>query len=177
MAWQALCSRIKLSGMLPISVVSSVAWMQFESLCCIPTSKALVPLVDLLPVDASHKASTRPRSHPHIPRVPHGLCFADVDHVSVLMASHAENHVGLGPLAPFANVPSERHRSAPHDRCAHSCPSLPSGKPRPPGGAGIDNECYLVDPASSHMLVSKIKPCMCKYELIQTMKLHMANLV
>ncbi|KAK7313622.1 hypothetical protein VNO77_38810 [Canavalia gladiata] len=28
--------------------------------------------------------------------------------------------------------------------------------------------CYLVDPASSHMLVSKIKPCMCKYELIQT---------
>lgn len=23
--------------------------------------------------------------------------------------------------------------------------------------------CYLVDPASSHMLVSKIKPCMCKY--------------
>nr|DAD47125.1 TPA_asm: hypothetical protein HUJ06_017062 [Nelumbo nucifera] len=22
----------------------------------------------------------------------------------------------------------------------------------------------LVDPASSHMLVSKIKPCMCKYE-------------
>lgn len=26
--------------------------------------------------------------------------------------------------------------------------------------------CYLVDPASSHMLVSKIKPCMCKYEPI-----------
>ncbi|KAF7807867.1 hypothetical protein G2W53_040028 [Senna tora] len=25
-------------------------------------------------------------------------------------------------------------------------------------------DCYLVDPASSHMLVSKIKPCMCKYE-------------
>ena len=24
---------------------------------------------------------------------------------------------------------------------------------------------YLVDPASSHMLVSKIKPCMCKYRL------------
>ena len=22
---------------------------------------------------------------------------------------------------------------------------------------------YLVDPASSHMLVSKIKPCMCQY--------------
>ena len=36
-------------------------------------------------------------------------------------------------------------------------------------------ECYLVDPASSHMLVSKIKPCMCKYERIQTVKLRMAH--
>ncbi|MCE3216261.1 hypothetical protein HAX54_005767, partial [Datura stramonium] len=26
---------------------------------------------------------------------------------------------------------------------------------------GVSKECYLVDPASSHMLVSKIKPCMC----------------
>ena len=37
-------------------------------------------------------------------------------------------------------------------------PSLPSGELGPPGDAGIDEECYLVDPASSHMLVSKIKP-------------------
>jgi hypothetical protein len=35
--------------------------------------------------------------------------------------------------------------------------------------------CYLVDPASSHMLVSKIKPFMSKYELIQTVKLWMAH--
>ena len=42
-------------------------------------------------------------------------------------------------------------------------------------GAGVAKECYLVDPASSHMLVSKIKPCMCKYELIQTVKLRMAH--
>jgi hypothetical protein len=40
---------------------------------------------------------------------------------------------------------------------------------------GVRWECYLVDPASSHMLVSKIKPCMCKYELIQTVKLRMAH--
>ena len=40
---------------------------------------------------------------------------------------------------------------------------------------GVYEECYLVDPASSHMLVSKIKPCMCKYELIQTVKLRMAH--
>ena len=42
-------------------------------------------------------------------------------------------------------------------------------------GCDVDKECYLVDPASSHMLVSKIKPCMCKYELFQTVKLRMAH--
>lgn len=42
-------------------------------------------------------------------------------------------------------------------------------------GADVEEECYLVDPASSHMLVSKIKPCMCKYEQIQTVKLRMAH--
>ena len=42
-------------------------------------------------------------------------------------------------------------------------------------GTDVEEECYLVDPASSHMLVSKIKPCMCKYELIQTVKLRMAH--
>lgn len=105
----------------------------------------------------------------------HRLCVAAVDRAGVLVASDAEHYVGLGPLAPFANVPSERHRSAPHDRRARSRPSSPSGEPGPPGDAGIDEECYLVDPASSHMLVSKIKPCMCKYELIQTVKLRMAH--
>ena len=29
---------------------------------------------------------------------------------------------------------------------------------------GLLNDSYLVDPASSHMLVSKIKPCMSKYK-------------
>ena len=28
----------------------------------------------------------------------------------------------------------------------------------------MEPSSYLVDPASSHMLVSKIKPCMCKYK-------------
>ena len=42
-------------------------------------------------------------------------------------------------------------------------------------GSEVEKGCYLVDPASSHMLVSKIKPCMCKYELIQTVKLRMAH--
>ena len=107
--------------------------------------------------------------------MPCGLCIADVDHVGVLVASDAEHHVGLRPPAPFANVPSERHRFALHDRRARLRPSLPLGEPGPPDSANIDEECYLVDPASSHMLVSKIKPCMCKYELIQTVKLRMAH--
>ena len=36
------------------------------------------------------------------------------------------------------------------------------------GGVGVGHGSYLVDPASSHMLVSKIKPCMSKYkQLVQ----------
>lgn len=40
---------------------------------------------------------------------------------------------------------------------------------------GILESSYLVDPASSHMLVSKIKPCMSKYKQICTVKLRMAH--
>lgn len=39
----------------------------------------------------------------------------------------------------------------------------------------ITNGGYLVDPASSHMLVSKIKPCMSKYKLVYTARLRMAH--
>ena len=35
----------------------------------------------------------------------------------------------------------------------------------------------LVDPASSHTLVSKIKPCMCKYKRIYTVKLRTAHYI
>ena len=58
-------------------------------------------------------------------------------------------------------------------------PATPRSPPGPPRGIAARrtpvSESYLVDPASSHMLVSKIKPCMCKYELIQTVKLRMAH--
>ncbi len=41
--------------------------------------------------------------------------------------------------------------------------------PRAKIGAGSSmRTCYLVDPASSHMLVSKIKPCMSKYTRIKS---------
>ena len=39
----------------------------------------------------------------------------------------------------------------------------------------VSLDSYLVDPASSHMLVSKIKPCMSKYKRIHTVKLRMAH--
>nr|POE44920.1 hypothetical protein CFP56_75398 [Quercus suber] len=144
MAWQALCSCIELSGVLPISFVSSVARMQFGSLFCIPALKALVPLVDSFLVDALRGTSAGPRSRPRVPCVPRGLRVADVDHEGVLVASDAEHHVGSGLPAPFANVPSERHHSAPHDLRARLRPSLPSGEPGPPGIADIDEECYLL---------------------------------
>ena len=41
--------------------------------------------------------------------------------------------------------------------------------------ASTSESSYLVDPASSHMLVSKIKPCMSKYKQICTVKLRMAH--
>ena len=43
------------------------------------------------------------------------------------------------------------------------------------GGSSSPFSSYLVDPASSHMLVSKIKPCMSKYKQICTVKLRMAH--
>ena len=33
-------------------------------------------------------------------------------------------------------------------------------------GRSDDSQTNLVDPASSHMLVSKVKPCMSQYELL-----------
>jgi hypothetical protein len=41
---------------------------------------------------------------------------------------------------------------------------LPSTWRRGPDSSEAFEGCYLVDPASSHMLVSKIKPCMSKYK-------------
>ena len=44
-----------------------------------------------------------------------------------------------------------------------------------PSGTVPRKDSYLVDPASSHMLVSKIKPCMSKYKQVCTVKLRMAH--
>ena len=45
------------------------------------------------------------------------------------------------------------------------------------GRCVLSEDSYLVDPASSHMLVSKIKPCMSKYKHLYTVKLQMAHYI
>ena len=50
-----------------------------------------------------------------------------------------------------------------------------TGGPAQKGEPPAREDGYLVDPASSHMLVSKIKPCMSKYKLLYTVKLRMAH--
>ncbi len=52
-----------------------------------------------------------------------------------------------------------------------------------PGGAVfsplwiLSLDRYPVDPAGSHMLVSKIKPCMSKYKQLYTVKLRTAHYI
>ena len=46
--------------------------------------------------------------------------------------------------------------------------SSPLKSSKIPNRGHVWNGSYLVDPASSHMLVSKIKPCMSKYKQICT---------
>lgn len=82
-----------------------------------------------------------------------------------------EPYVGNGVFDPCLSS-LKRSLLGTNDGCARlDPPFVRSGS----CGADVKEECYLVDPASSHMLVSKIKPCMCKYELIQTVKLRMAH--
>ena len=65
-----------------------------------------------------------------------------------------------------ARLPTPPGGSEPHSRRARTTPE--ECVRRSVGG-------YLVDPASSHMLVSKTKPCMSKYERFRTVKLRMAH--
>ena len=74
----------------------------------------------------------------------------------------------------------ERERKTqPRPQGPGKLPASPAGGRDPPQRHTVPKGwppkgSYLVDPASSHMLVSKIKPCMCKYERY-TVKLRMAH--
>src|ERR1700755_289402 len=54
---------------------------------------------------------------------------------------------------------------------------VPSGAIRELASAFLGHDSYLVDSASSHMLVSKIKPCMSKYKHLYTVKLRTAHYI
>ena len=91
----------------------------------------------------------------------------------MLVLLDADRYVrARGLRLPFVRV---MHLSADTNDCRTRLGSRAEGPDGYPYACGVAKECYLVDPASSHMLVSKIKPCMCKYELIQTVKLRMAH--
>ena len=112
----------------------------------------------------------------------HALCPEHAPEIGVVASVHecmvvlsdAERSLGEGsrPRSSDAThfVPRLKRRS-----CLVLASFTALSAHRVPCGADVAKECYLVDPASSHMLVSKIKPCMCKYELIQTVKLRMAH--
>jgi hypothetical protein len=80
-------------------------------------------------------------------------------------------HVGQPPrAAPGTLGRSPRARVCIHSWLIHLLPSprgKGSGAPfglRSPRPGRLSRGSYLVDSASSHMLVSKIKPCMSKYK-------------
>lgn len=78
----------------------------------------------------------------------------------------------MAPPAPLVRFGS----GSPRRRCSAPQPRRERGVgTRGPRAARVTEDSYLVDPASSHMLVSKIKPCMCKYKLSCTVKLRMAH--
>ena len=82
--------------------------------------------------------------------------------------------LALGPQHVAKRSPSKpygKHSGAP----AAQDPTVPRSLPLSERPAVGPQGSYLVDPASSHMLVSKIKPCMSKYKLLYTVKLRMAH--
>jgi hypothetical protein len=83
------------------------------------------------------------------------------------------NRDGPGGAAGMLAPPSPgRVRLAPLPRYTCSAP-LEGWRPGLLRGPALGS--YLVDSASSHMLVSKIKPCMSKYKHSFTVKLRMAH--
>ena len=90
--------------------------------------------------------------------------FSRLDHLWVVSAVSPSAHPCLPPLNSvwYPLVGDRRFCD-----CCFGCPLVE---------ASVASEgSYLVDPASSHMLVSKIKPCMSKYKLLYTVKLRMAH--
>jgi hypothetical protein len=136
-------------------------------------------------------ASMSPKS-PHPPNSPRGLVGG---HEGVGPRPSTQRHPTSSSRcrrsSPCSRMPKAQRTGGARPHPVEKRPGRVARRSRPPRttprcpgppahavgalGVGVVRGCYLVDPASSHMLVSKIKPCMCKYELIQTVKLRMAH--
>ncbi|KAL2225646.1 UNVERIFIED_CONTAM: hypothetical protein Sindi_3128000 [Sesamum indicum] len=115
---------------------------------------SIVPNVPFSPCAAPLGAAARggPQGARCVPRPAHGrTCPGRWPIASSPDLSDAEHTVGTRPRPLFAPKASVR-------RFVRTTPATVLGSSH--AGGGVGEECYLVDPASSHMLVSKIKPCM-----------------
>ena len=88
-------------------------------------------------------------------RAPTGVSW-EAGELSVLVPSDVEDPVGTGVVGPLLVPKNERSALHADDGRARFGPWAMRRRP-------FIEQCYLVDPASSHMLVSKIKPCMSQY--------------
>ncbi|KAL2225671.1 UNVERIFIED_CONTAM: hypothetical protein Sindi_3125600 [Sesamum indicum] len=124
-------------------------------LCCIPIAKAFhCPERPVFALRCTPRAAARggPQGARCVPRPAHGrTCPGRWPIASSPDLSDAEHTVGTRPRPLFAPKASVR-------RFVRTTPATVLGSSH--AGGGVGEECYLVDPASSHMLVSKIKPCM-----------------
>ncbi|KAL2230984.1 UNVERIFIED_CONTAM: hypothetical protein Sindi_1692800 [Sesamum indicum] len=121
-------------------------------------------------IPLSRTSRFRPALHPSGPRRGVDLKAPAVSHVP---RTAARARV-VGPLRrrPISRMRNTRWVRGPRPlfapkasvrRFVRTTPATVLGSSH--AGGGVGEECYLVDPASSHMLVSKIKPCMCNYSL------------
>jgi hypothetical protein len=139
-------------------------------LCCVPLKMAIDSPNVPFRLSSSLLVAARgePRSNLCVPLHPHSVVVVDWSAGYSLELSDAVHYIRAWGLASPV-CPNKSFRRLVANDCGPRFE--PSGK----CGDRFVEECYLVDPASSHMLVSKIKPCMCKYEQIQTVKLRMAH--
>ena len=102
-------------------------------------------------------ASERPRGPPRRARLDHDPARGALPRGAGRRARASEAQTGLRPRARRR---SERGREA----GPRPPPRRPAHRRAGHGGcARAADSTYLVDPASSHMLVSKAKPCTCKH--------------
>ncbi|KAL2225487.1 UNVERIFIED_CONTAM: hypothetical protein Sindi_3087100, partial [Sesamum indicum] len=129
-------------------------WLVCSGIAYVMGAHSIVPNVPFSPCAAPLGAAARggPQGARCVPRPAHGrTCPGRWPIASSPDLSDAEHTVGTRPRPLFAPKASVR-------RFVRTTPATVLGSSH--AGGGVGEECYLVDPASSHMLVSKIKPCM-----------------